>query len=212
ARYLARPDAAAVAIIGAGAQAVTQLLGLDQLFDLEQVRVYDVNSAQTDRYIERVKPRLQGSPALTAAGSPADAVREADLVVCATTSERPVFSGDDLAPGAHVNGVGSYTPKMRELDETTFLRAGRVVVDSREACWSEAGDLIQPVNEGTFDRDIVDAEIGEIINGDCHGRTAEEEITVFKAVGLAVLDAAAAHRAYRRAREMGIGQEADLLS
>ena len=210
AKYLARADSAIVAIIGAGAQAVTQLLGLDALFALEEIRVYDVNRVQVERYVEEMGPRVQGSPEWIAAESPGQAVRGADLVACSTTSEEPVFAGEDLAAGTHVTGVGSYTPAMRELDETTFLRAARVVVDAREACWAEAGDLIQPVESGRFGRDIVDAEIGEIINQDKPGRGDPGDITVFKAVGIAVLDVIAADRAYRRALAMGIGTEVDL--
>ncbi len=210
AKHLARADSATVAIIGAGAQAVTQLLGLDALFALEEIRVYDVNRAQIERYMEEMSPRLQGSPEWIAAKSPEQAVRGADLVACSTTSEQPVFAGEHLAAGTHVAGVGSYTPAMREMDETTFLRAARVVVDSREACWAEAGDLIQPMESGRFGRDIVDAEIGEIINQEEAGRGDPGDITVFKAVGLAVLDVIAADRAYRRAKAMKLGTEVDL--
>ncbi len=210
AKHLARADSATVAIIGAGAQAVTQLLGLDALFGLEEIRVYDVNRAQIERYMEEMSPRMQGSPEWIAAESPKQAVRGADLVACSTTSEQPVFAGEHLAAGTHVAGVGSYTPAMREMDETTFLRAARVVVDSREACWAEAGDLIQPMESGRFGRDIVDAEIGEIINQEEAGRGDPGDITVFKAVGLAVLDVIAADRAYRRAKAMKLGTEVDL--
>ena len=210
AKHLARADSATVAIIGAGAQAVTQLLGLDALFALEEIRVYDVNRAQIERYMEEMSPRMQGSPEWIAAENPEQAVRGADLVACSTTSEQPVFAGEHLAAGTHVAGVGSYTPAMREMDETTFLRAARVVVDSREACWAEAGDLIQPMESGRFGRDIVDAEIGEIINQEEAGRGDPGDITVFKAVGLAVLDVIAADRAYRRAQAMKLGTEVDL--
>lgn len=210
AKHLARADSATVAIIGAGAQAVTQLLGLDALFALEEIRVYDVNRAQIERYMEEMSPRMQGSPEWIAAESPEQAVRGADLVACSTTSEQPVFAGEHLAAGTHVAGVGSYTPAMREMDETTFLRAARVVVDSREACWAEAGDLIQPMESGRFGRDIVDAEIGEIINQEEAGRGDPGDITVFKAVGLAVLDVIAADRAYRRAKAIKLGTEVDL--
>ena len=210
AKYLARRDSSVVALFGAGVQARTQLLALSVLFDLEEVRVYDVRRAQSERLVEEMTRRIGGNIRWVIAPDPEETVRGADIVVCATTSREPVFSGDWLTPGMHVTGVGSFTPTMREIDEITLRRASRVVVDSYDACWAEAGDLIRPVEEGLLDREVVYGEIGEIVLGRKLGRRQDDEITVFKAVGLAVLDTAVAAFAYRLAREQGLGVEVAL--
>ena len=131
------------------------------------------------------------------ASTPREAVRDADIVIAATTSATPLFDGDDLKPGAHVTGVGSFTPEMQEVDEKTVRRA-RIVVDSREACLAEAGDIIITGAE-------IDAELGEIINGVKKGRRSDKEITFFKSVGIAVQDAVAASVALRAAEKKDLG-------
>jgi ornithine cyclodeaminase/alanine dehydrogenase-like protein (mu-crystallin family) len=112
-----------------------------------------------------------------------------------------------VKPGTHVNAIGSYTPDRRELDEELLLSAGKVVVDSREAVLSEAGDLIIPMVKGLFSADIIKAEVGEILLGQRPGRESPEEITVYKAVGIGALDLVSAQAAYRRATELGLGTQ-----
>ena len=124
------------------------------------------------------------APAVKLVSNSKEAIQDADIIITATTSSKPVFDGHGLKAGTHITGVGSYTPQMQEVDETTVQRA-RIVVDSRDACLAEAGDLIIP-------KATVDAELGEIINGIKPGRQSDEEITFFKTVGVAVEDAAAA--------------------
>ena len=136
------------------------------------------------------------------ASSPAEAVREADIVMTATTASTPVFSGSDLASGAHVTGVGSFTPEMQEVDAQVVRRA-YVVVDSREGAMAEAGDLIKA-------QASIDAELGEIINGDKPGRRDDEQITFFKSVGMAAQDAAAASVVLAAAQDQGLGTVVDL--
>ena len=144
------------------------------------------------------------------AGSGDEAVDGADVVACATTSRTPVFSGARLAPGTHVNGAGSFTPQMQEVDEQTVLRAAKIVVDSREAVLAEAGDLLVPMGKGLIDASAVYAEIGEIAAGIKPGRETAEEITFFKHVGIALLDVVTAKLAYERALAKNLGVEIDL--
>jgi len=118
-------------------------------------------------------------------------------VLAATTTTTPLFDGNDLKPGTHVTGVGSFTPQMQEIDATTIRRA-RVVVDQRDAAMAEAGDIIAG-------KAVIDAEIGEIINGDKPGRQSDDEITFFKSVGLAVQDAVTAGAVLKSAEEKGLG-------
>jgi ornithine cyclodeaminase/alanine dehydrogenase-like protein (mu-crystallin family) len=123
--------------------------------------------------------------------SSAEALREADIVSTATTSAAPVFSDRDLKPGVHINAIGSYKPHIREIPGETVLRA-RVFVDQRRACLEEAGDLIIPLRQGLIGDDHIRAEIGEVLAGLKPGRGSDDEVTLFKSVGNAVLDLAVA--------------------
>ncbi|HID54219.1 MAG TPA: hypothetical protein EYP41_19545 [Anaerolineae bacterium] len=136
-------------------------------------------------------------------------MREADIICAATTSHTPVFAATDLKPGVHINGVGSFTPAMQEIDAATVRRA-RVVVDSAEAALEEAGDLIIPIEQGLITPKHIYAELGEIAAGRKPGRTSPEQITFFKSVGVAVQDAAAGQLALQNARQHNLGTEVNL--
>lgn len=207
---LARPDASVVAIFGAGAQARTQLEAVCTVRNVRQVWVYDVVADSVTAYVEEMKKRGHPIPAdIRAASSPAQAVREADIICTATTSRTPVFNDADLKPGVHINGIGSYTPEMQEVPAETVARA-RVVLDSRLASLAEAGDLIIPLKQGLIQEKDIHGEIGEVAAGKIPGRQSAEEITFFKSVGVAVQDVAVATLILRRATELGLGVEAEL--
>ncbi|MBI3158565.1 MAG: ornithine cyclodeaminase family protein [Chloroflexi bacterium] len=202
---LARPDAAALAVFGAGAQARTQLEAACTVRAIETAWVYDPSVERCTALIAEMAGRGPIPNDLRAAGTPREAVREADIVCAATTSANPVFDDADLRPGTHISGVGSYTPQMQEIPAETIARA-RVVVDSRVAVLAEAGDLVIPLQAGqTRAADI--AELGEILTGTAAGRTNDRQITFFKSVGVAVQDAAAARLALANARRLGLGTE-----
>jgi ornithine cyclodeaminase/alanine dehydrogenase-like protein (mu-crystallin family) len=205
---MARADAAVAAIIGAGVQGRTQLLAVAAVRRLTEVRVFDADRARSEAFAAEMGA-VTGLTVLVAATAD-EAVDGADVVACATTSRTPVFSGARLSPGAHVNGAGSYTPQMQEVDEQTVLRAAKIVVDSREAVLAEAGDLLVPMGKGLIDAGAVYAEIGEIAAGAKPGRETAEEITFFKHVGIALLDVVTAKLVYERAWELGLGVEIDL--
>jgi ornithine cyclodeaminase/alanine dehydrogenase-like protein (mu-crystallin family) len=136
---------------------------------------------------------------IAVAPTPEAAVAEADIVCTATNSSVPVFDGQALRPGTHINAIGSFTLEMRELDEETFRRAARVVVDSRAAALAEAGEVVWAIRQGILrEADLV--ELGEIAAGRRPGRERPEEITLFKSVGLAVQDLVAAQRVWQRIR------------
>jgi ornithine cyclodeaminase len=143
------------------------------------------------------------------AKDPQDAVSEADVICCATTSTSPVFEDQHLKPGVHINAVGAYTPDMQEIPPQTVVRSF-LVVDSRSAALSEAGDIIQPIEAGLINAEHIQAELGEIVMGDQPGRIDEDQITFFKSVGVAVQDAAAARLALENAHKMGLGQEVQI--
>jgi ornithine cyclodeaminase len=204
---LARPEAATAAIFGAGVQARRQLEAVCAVRPIERVLVYSRSGA------EALAAEMAGQGSIPnrimIVDSPAAAVRDADVICAATTSRTPVFDGRDLKPGAHVNGVGSFTPEMQEIDAETVRRA-RVVVDSVEAALAEAGDLIIPLNAGEIDLDHISTELGQVIKGEKPGRTSTEQITFFKSVGVAAQDAMAAQFILRNGPAMGLGATREL--
>jgi ornithine cyclodeaminase/alanine dehydrogenase-like protein (mu-crystallin family) len=196
ARYLARKDAQTVALFGAGVQGRAQLQAVMAVRDISRVAIVDPFESAAHRLADDIAG-WPDAPAVTLAHSAQSAVAQADIVLAATTTTTPLFDGNDLKPGTHVTGVGSFTPQMQEIDATTIRRA-RVVVDQRDAAMAEAGDII-------IAKAAIDAEIGEIINGDQPGRRSDEEITFFKSVGLAVQDAVTAGAVLKAAEEKGLG-------
>ncbi len=204
---LARPDAAVVAVFGAGVQGRTQLEAVCAVRPVREAWVYDVDPQRARAYADEMGGRL-GIPVHVAA-SPAEAVRQADVVCTATTSSTPVFDDVDVRPGTHINAVGAYTPQMREIPTETVLRA-RVVIDHRAASLAEAGDLLIPIREGRMTEAHIWAELGEIAAGLQPGRTSPEEITLFKSVGVAVQDVAAAAAVLEAARRQNLGVEVAL--
>jgi ornithine cyclodeaminase/alanine dehydrogenase-like protein (mu-crystallin family) len=207
---LAREDSHTLAVIGAGAQGVTQIAAICAVRPIKRVIAVDISEASLERLKEGIRqdwPDLIDRVEVSTDASAA--VRQADIVCTATTSRKPVFSDADLKAGTHVSGVGAYTPQMQEVPAETVVRA-TVVVDAIDAALEEGGDLIIPLNQGLVTRDHFSRELGMLVNGDVTGRTTSEEITFFKSVGNAVQDVVVAKRAVERARETGVGIEIDL--
>jgi len=196
---LARRDAQVVAVFGAGVQARTQLEAVRAVRPIREVRIVSRTRASAERFAAE----LEGVT-VRAMDDRRAAVQGADVIIAATTSATPVFDGGDVAPGTHVNGIGSYTPEMQEVDATLVQRA-KVVVDSREAALAEAGDLIIPLRQGLIAEDHIHAELGEIVNGTKPGRVADAEITFFKSVGIAVQDVVTARWVLQAAEAKGLG-------
>jgi len=207
AKYLARPDSRHVTCFGAGVQAEFQLRCLNAVLPVESIAVVGRDPARAQAFAARMRGAL--GVTVEVARDRRAAVREADVVTCATTSSRPVFSGRDLSPGAHVDAVGAFRPTTREVDTETVKRA-RVVVDTYHGAWTEAGDLIIPIKAGAVSRRHVRAELAEVVARTKPGRTRPDEITLFKSVGWAPEDAASARLAYDRAMARGIGTEVRL--
>lgn len=207
--FLARADAEVAAIIGAGRQARTQLLAVAAVRQIKRAWIYSRRRESAEAMIAELQPQL-ASVELLVADSSAQAVREADVICAATNSATPVFNGEDLKPGAHVNGTGSYTHEMQEVDFTTLRRASKIVVDERKAALAEAGDLIVAINRGEIQPEDIYAELGEIAAGLKPGRQRDDEITYFKSVGNAVQDAAVAQAIYQQALLENLGVEFDL--
>lgn len=181
---LARKDAKTVGLFGAGVQARAQLQAVMAVREIERVNLISRTEASAQQLATEIS-EWADAPEVNIVSTPQEVVTDADIVICATTSSTPLFDGNDLKPGTHITAVGTFVPEKREVDTITVKRANRIVVDSREACLEEAGDLIIPNAQ-------IDAEIGEIVNGDKQGRQSDDEITFFKSVGVAVQDAVAA--------------------
>lgn len=196
---LARGDASVLTVFGAGVQARTQVEGVRAVRPIRELRIVSRTRASAEafaREVEGVEVRVLDDPAV--------AVRGAQVICTATTSSEPVFPGEAVDPGTHVNGVGSFTPSTREVDDNLVRRA-RVVVDSREAALAEAGDLLLPMERGVFSASDVHGELGEIVNGSLSGREDDRQVTFFKSVGSAAQDLAVGRRALERAGSQGIG-------
>jgi ornithine cyclodeaminase len=207
-KLLARHDATELAILGSGVQARMHLEAIPLVRNIKRVRIWSRNRANAERF--RHHERSEGSAFTIAACSSAEeAVRDAHVVCTTTSSSEPVLRGEWLAPGTHVNAVGACTPRARELDSAAVKRA-RLFVDSRLSALNEAGDIITPIQEGEITPDHVVAELGELVAGTKSGRRSPEEITLFKSLGLAVEDIAAAQLLVERAEQRHEGTHLEL--
>lgn len=204
---LARPEAGDLAIIGAGTQAHTHLQAMRCVRSLRRVRVFSLPAGSADEFARR-EERLAGT-AIEVAKSAAEAVRDADLICTVTTATEPVLHGSWLAPGTHINAVGAYTPTTRELDTAAVARA-RLYVDRRGAALSEAGEILIAKAEGAIGDDHIVGEIGDVLLGRAPGRTGPHDITLFKSLGIAIEDLAAARYVFDKAQERGLGTWIDL--
>lgn len=188
---LARADGAVLAILGSGVQARSHVEVLRHVRQFPETRAW----SPTAEHLRRFATESRVQPAADAE----EAVRDAGVVVIATSSAAPVIENDWVAPGTLVISLGAYRPDMREMDSALVLRA-RVFVDSRAAAVVEAGDIVQNSKE-------ISGELGEVILGRVPGRTSEQDVVIFKSLGMAVEDVAAAHLVYDRARQLGKGTE-----
>lgn len=187
---LARQDATVVAIFGAGVQARTQLEAVCAVRSIHTAYVFGRRQGRAQAFAHEMTERL-GIDVRVATSAPQ--LRECDIICTATTSLSPVFAHRDVKTGCHINGVGSYRPDMTEIPADT-VRTSVVVVDQREACLEEAGDIILPIREGIITEDHIHGELGEVVAGQRPGRTSDTEITFFKSVGNAVQDLVVASR------------------
>ncbi len=204
---LARKEVRTAAIIGTGVQGRTQLEAISCVRDIQKVLVYDKDPEMAESFSKEMQDRGKPIPAdISAADNPRKAVSEADVICVATTSAVPAFEDAYIKPGAHINGIGSYTPQMQEIPEKTIMRA-RVVVDSMRAGLEEAGDLIIPLKKGLINESHILGELGRVASGLLAVRKTDEDITVFKSVGLAIQDIAVAELALHKAAELQLGMD-----
>ena len=206
-RGLSRQDANDLAILGSGVQARTHLEAMLFARSIKRVRVWSRNFANAQHFAERQSRRHNRM--IEAVEHAKDAVLGADIVCTVTSSRTPVLEGEWVKPGAHINAVGTFGPTSREIDTTTVIRA-KLFTDRRESAMKEAGDFLIPIQEGRITPDSITGELGEVLTGSVAGRSSNEEITLFKSLGLAIEDLASAHYLYEKASETGTGTFVEL--
>jgi ornithine cyclodeaminase/alanine dehydrogenase-like protein (mu-crystallin family) len=200
--YLARTDAETVGIIGTGRQARTQLLAISSVRKLSNVQVFGRDANRRNAFAAEMADAL---PCVVEAAETAEAcVRNADIVIAATKASEPVVFGDWLAPGCHVNAIGANGYARRELDDEAVLRASIVATDQRDQAQVEARELIDLANAGKLEWENV-VELGDLVQGRIPGRVTDDDITLFKSLGIALEDIAFAKVIYDRAIEAGAG-------
>lgn len=206
-RLLARPEAGDLALIGAGTQARTHLQAMQLVRAIRRVRVYSLPPETARVFAERESQRYDIT--IEVCETARKAVEGADLICTVTTASEPVVKGEWLAPGAHINAVGAFTPTTRELDTQAVARA-RLYVDRRESTLSESGEFLLAKQEGAIGDDHIVGEIGQLLLGKVPGRRTPDEITLFKSLGIAIEDLASAHHVLLKAQEKGLGTWLDL--
>ncbi|MEI7644369.1 MAG: ornithine cyclodeaminase [Chloroflexales bacterium] len=202
-RHMARAEAHRLAIFGAGAQALPQILAVCAVRPIDIVWIVNRSRDRATRLATRLRSEGYLGDVMIAS-SAAQALAAADIVCTATSAPTPLFHDADLRPGTHINAVGSYKPTMAEVPGETVARA-RLIVDQRAAAWAEAGELVQARAAGLIDVGHVIGEIGEVVYGPLPGRTSADQITMFKSVGNAVQDLAVGTLALAHAEGRGLG-------
>jgi ornithine cyclodeaminase len=205
-RLLSRPEARRHAILGTGVQARCHLAAYLESSDVDSIRIWSPRAPSRESFLETVD--LPDGVRIEAVETAEEAVRNADVVTTVTSSPEPLLQADWLSPGTHINAVGASTATTREIDTRTVTGATRFI-DHRASALAEAGDLLIPIDEGRLQPDEIGTEIGAVAAGQRPGRSSEKEITLFKSVGLAVQDLAAAHLVVELARREGAGQDID---
>lgn len=203
-KYLARPDSETLGIIGAGRQACTQLMAMDEVMKIEKAKVY-CRTCSTRTKFARNATATYGFE-VEAVKSPKEAVKDVDVVVTTTPSRKPLIKVDWISPGTHINAMGADAPSKQELD-TNLLQKSKIVVDSWEQA-KHSGEINVPVSQGILKRNDIHAKLGEIIIGKKVGRE-KDEITIFDSTGLAVQDTVTAWQIYRKVLEKGVGTKFD---
>jgi len=192
-KYLARKESKIIGLIGGGVQGLGQIEGISNVMKDREWLIFDALPQNAEK---TAKVALEEFGLKMEISKSADEVAaKSDVLITATTSREPVFNPDVVKRGSHINAIGSNLPSRRELDEK-ILNKAKVVVDSVEQSIKESGDLLDPISRGTYDAQKIYAEIGQIVAGDKPGRENNEEVTIFKSVGLAVEDIATASLAY----------------
>lgn len=208
---LARQDATVGALIGTGGQAASQLEAMLTARPLKEVRVFDINLERAQAFVAQMEELLsEFETTFIALDDISAVVQGADVITTVTTSKQPTFKAEDVKEGAHINGVGAYTPEMKEVPAGIIARADRIIFDTMDGVLAEAGDFISPLEDGVVTEADYHGELGQVVREEVAGRASDKDITIFKTVGSAVLDIVTAQAIVNKAKEQGIGLELDV--
>ena len=206
-KYLARENSTICTVFGAGAQAQKQIEAMVQVRPIEKILVIANSLESSQSFADDMSEALNIS--IVASDDIESAIKQSDIVVTATSSQEPLFDGNWLQAGTHINNIGSHSVNARELDTATVVRS-KFVADLKEANLAEAGDILIPIQEGAVTEDKIYTNLGDIVIGNKPGRENDDEITVFKSCGLAIQDISTALAVYKAAMEKNIGTEISL--
>ncbi|MFH0760305.1 MAG: ornithine cyclodeaminase [Bacteroidota bacterium] len=206
-RCFARKDARILALFGCGSQGRTQLEAVVCERDIKKILVFDTNKELAGQFISEMEKRFNLEMIYT---SDTRQLKEADIICTATNSQKPLFPRENVKKGVHINAIGSFQPHMQELDPL-LIRDARVFLDQEEPCLKESGDLIKPILEGIINENHIAGEIGDFLLGRITGRESEDQITLFKSVGVAIQDYAVATDIYNYSLAQGFGFEINLF-
>ncbi len=204
-KYLSRNDSETLGLIGTGAQSRGLINAIQAVRPIKNIYLYNRTSSKAYDLAAELKQSLRERVSVEVVHCSDDAVKNADILVTATNSEQPVITALNMKVGVTVNAIGSFTPQMQELPTNLVLQAQKIVVESRKAALLEAGDLIIPIRQGKFEASQIYAELGEITKGIKPGRENDDELIIFKSVGLSVMDVVTAKLIYDRAEQLGLG-------
>ncbi|MFW9767322.1 MAG: ornithine cyclodeaminase family protein [Candidatus Thorarchaeota archaeon] len=204
AQVLARKNSKSVGILGAGTQGRMQLLALQEIFDIQNVKIWDIERKMAEKYVKDVSVNVQ------IVDRPDHVVPDSDILVTATPSRKALIRADVIHEGLHINAIGADGPGKQELDPSIMTKASKIVVDSLAQC-RQIGEIQHAFKEGLITESSIHAEIGEILNGDKAGRENDAEITLFDATGLSAQDIAAAKIVLDAAKKKRLGKRISLL-
>jgi alanine dehydrogenase len=206
-KYLARKDSTSLGIIGAGKQAFTQLMALNEVMNIEKAKVFCRTCSSRENFAKMANEKFGLN--VKAVPTAEEAVKDVDVIVTVTPANKPVLKTEWISEGTHINAMGADAPGKQEL-ESGILKKSRIFID----CWEQArhsGEINVPVDEGIITRDNIAAKIGDVIIGKAPGRVSDEDITIFDSTGLAVQDVVTAWKVYEKAVETGIGSKINFL-
>ncbi|GAB3067039.1 ornithine cyclodeaminase family protein [Salinicoccus sesuvii] len=203
---LARENADTLLVIGTGAMAFEQVLGVLEVRTIARIMLFNPTVEKAHSFMNKLRDfGISSEVDIEIHKNVDEAVRQADVICCSTRSKVPVFNGKDVRPGTHVNGVGSYLPSMREVDFEFIQCADKIVVDDFDGASQEAGELIDANSQDEWSYSKLHGELMGMVTGDISGRQNDSEITFFKSVGAAYFDSASAIGVYKEAQERNVG-------
>ena len=205
-KHLARKECTRLALFGSSKYAAMQAVGVFAVSPIQEISIYSPTPEHRQSFAATLRPLVDAE--VIAAETAEGALGGADIVVTVTNARNPVFSGDHIEEGMHLSVVGSSIPDMREVDEAT-LHKSKVVVEFMDQALKEAGDLVIPISQDTYNKADIYAEMADVVAGKVPGRESDQEITLFKFNGIAIEDIACAGKVYQLAKERGMGTEFD---